>query len=247
MDNLLRESMGEDNCSYIKDAQQTTHYKIIDNCSSEHCEELINRGWRRFGAMFFRPICPTCDKCESFKIDVNNFKFSKSQRRILRKNSETKIYLNKPEVTKEHLALFEKYHLHMKGKRGWAHEVTDAKHYYASFVHGHGDFGYEILYYIEDKLVGVDLVDILPDGISSIYFYYDPDYEKNSLGTYSMLQQIHLAKQNDLAWIYMGYYVQGCQSLEYKSRYTPYKVLQGRPSQTQKAQWNQADKDNIML
>jgi len=237
MDNLLRESMGEDKCAYLEDAQQTTHYKIIDNCSSENCEALIERGWRRFGAMFFRPICLDCTQCESFKIDVNNFEFSKSQRRVIRKNSETTIYIQQPKVSNEHLELFEKYHKHMKDKRGWKYEPTDAKHYYASFVHGHEAFGYEILYYDGDKLIGVDLIDILPHGISSIYFYYDPDYEKRSLGTYSMLQQIKLAKQNNLAWIYMGYYVQGCQSLEYKSRYTPYKILKGRPLDNEEAQW----------
>jgi len=238
MDNLLRESMGEDKCAYLPDAKQTTHYKIIDNCSRKHCEELINRGWRRFGSMFFRPICQECDKCESFKIDVKNFEFSKSQRRILRKNRDIKIYIQTPEVTTQHLELFEKYHLHMKDKRDWSHEATDAKHYYASFVYGHGDFGYEILYFDEDKLIGVDLVDILDNGISSIYFYYDPNYAQNSLGTYSMLQQIQLAKNSNLEWIYMGYYVKGCQSLEYKSRYTPYQVLQGRPQDYQEAQWS---------
>ena len=238
MDNLLRESMGEDKCSYLEDATQTTHYKIIDNCSSENCEALIERGWRRFGRMFFRPICRDCTKCESFKIDVNNFKFSKSQRRVMRKNNETTMYIQQPKVSNEHLALFEKYHKHMRDKRAWKYEATDAKHYYASFVHGHESFGYEILYYDGDKLIGVDLIDILPHGISSIYFYYDPDYEKLSLGTYSMLQQIKLAQQNNLAWIYMGYYVQGCQSLEYKSRYTPYHVLEGRPQENEEAKWH---------
>ena len=238
MDNLLRESMGEDKCSYLQDTQQTTHYKIVDNCSEKNCETMIERGWRRFGAMFFRPICQECNKCESFKIDVKNFEFSKSQRRVLRKSSHIKMYIQEPKVSTEHLKLFEKYHLHMKDKRAWAHETTDAKHYYASFVHGHGDFGYEILYYHEDKLIGVDLVDILPNGISSIYFYYDPDFEKLSLGTYSMLQQVQLAQKNNLEWIYMGYYVQGCQSLEYKSRYTPYKILEGRPLDNEESVWH---------
>ena len=112
--------------------------------------------------------------------------------------------VQKPQVTQTHLDLFEKYHLHRKVKRDWSHEETTPRHYYMSFVHGHGDFGYEVLYYIEDKLVGVDLIDILPSGISSIYFYYDPDYDQYSLGTYSMLQQITIAKESGLKWIYMG-------------------------------------------
>jgi len=237
MDRLVRECVNEDACSYLDGYTQKTHYKIIQDCSVEQCEALIQRGWRRFGHMFFRPICIGCSACESFKIDVSNFEFSKSQRRILRKNEATKIVIQKPEMTLKHLELFEKYHLHMKDKRDWNHETTSPRHYYTSFVYGHGDFGYEVLYYIEDELVGVDLIDILPSGISSIYFYYDPCYEKYSLGTYSMLQQIQMAKDAKLDWIYLGYYVKGCQSLEYKSRYTPYDVLQGRPLDEDKPIW----------
>ncbi len=236
-DKVLRETQNEDNCAYLQDTKQTTYYKIIENCSTEYCEHLIERGWRRFGSMFFRPICETCTQCESLKVDVKNFAYSKSQRRVKRKNTDTKIHIRKPKVSQEHLELFEKYHLHMKDKREWAHNYTDAKHYFASFVHGHGDFGYEVLYFIDNKLVGVDLVDILPNGISSIYFFYDPDYEQYSLGTYSMLQQIQIAKDNDLDWIYMGYYVKECQSLAYKSRYSPYKTLEGRPNENTTAKW----------
>lgn len=237
MNRLLRESTNDEECTYLKDAKQTTHYKIIDSCSVAYCEALIERGWRRFGNMFFRPICADCQACESFKIDVKNFEFSKSQRRILRKNAHLDMVVQAPTVTKEHLNLFEKYHWHMKDKRGWSHETTTPHHYYMSFVHGHGAFGYEILYYIDEKLVAVDLIDVLPNGISSIYFYYDPDFDKLSLGTYSMLRQIEIAKSEGLEWIYVGYYVKGCQSLEYKSRYTPYHVLQGRPWDENEPSW----------
>lgn len=237
MNTLLHECTNEDVCSYLDNTRQTTHYKIINNCSQSYCEALIERGWRRFGNMFFRPVCADCTACESFKIDVKNYAFSKSERRILKKNQHTKIVVQHPEVTTAHLALFEKYHSHMKNKRDWNHETTTPKHYYMSFVHGHGDFGYEVLYYIDDVLVGVDLIDILPNGISSIYFYYNPEFSNYSLGTFSMLQQIQMAKEKELDWIYMGYYVQSCQSLKYKSRYKPYHVLQGRPQDEHEPHW----------
>jgi len=238
MNNIINELQNSDKCSYLDNHEQTTHYKIIENCTSEFCEDMIDRGWRRFGAMFFRPICEDCTSCESFKIDVKNFEFSKSQRRIIRQNTNTKIIITKPQFTQSHLDLFEKYHAHMKDKRGWSHEKTSPQHYYASFVHGHEDFGYEVLYFIEDKLVGVDLIDVLNNGISSIYFYYDPDFSRYSLGTFSMLNQIKIAKESDLDWIYMGYYVKGCQSLEYKSKYKPYKILDGRPWDSDTPIWN---------
>ncbi len=241
MNRLLRECTDEEQCAYLENAKQTTHYKIIEDCNIEYCEALIERGWRRFGYMFFRPVCSECQACESFKIDVANYSFSKSERRILNKNKNTKIVIQQPQVTTAHLQLFEKYHVHMKEKRNWDHETTTARHYYMSFVHGHADFGYEVQYYIDNVLVGIDLIDILPSGISSIYFYYDPDYAKYSLGTFSMLQQIQIAKGNHLKWIYMGYYVQGCQSLEYKSRYKPYHILQGRPCDASDPVWTPAD------
>jgi len=242
--NILHECTTEEKCSYLDNATQTTQYKIINNCSSDYCSSLIEKGWRRFGNMFFRPVCADCHACESFKIDVANYNFSKSERRTLRKNDDLKIVIQRPQVTSTHLELFEKYHLHMKDKREWTHHEVTPRHYYTSFVNGHESFGYEVLYFLEDRLIAIDLIDVLDEGISSIYFYYDPEFSNRSLGTFSMLQQIQMAQEAELKWIYMGYYVKGCQSLEYKSRFKPYYVLQGRPWDTHVAQWIPSDEQN---
>ncbi len=193
--NLLKEFSLNDKCSYLDDKEQTMHYKVIDNCSAQYTQELIERGYRRFGKMYFRPMCSECSECQSIKIDVDNYKFTKSQRRVLNKAKHIKSYAQEPSMSQEHIDLFEKYHLFMKDKKGWSHQETTAEHYYNSFVHGHEDYGYEVLYFDEDKLIGVDLIDILDDGISSIYFYYDPDYSHLSLGKLSLLMQIKFAQQ----------------------------------------------------
>ena len=235
--NILKEFALNDKCSYLEGLEQTTHYKIINNCSTLECQELIERGYRRFGKMYFRPICPECNECQSIKIDVANYIFSKSARRVLRKAEHIDTYIQRPSITKEHLALFDKYHLYMKEKKGWEHNTTSADHYYGSFVVGHENFGYEILYYDDEKLIAVDLVDILDEGISSIYFYYDPDYAHLSLGKLSLYNQIRYAKETKKAWIYLGYYVENCPSLSYKSEYKPYVTLQGRPSEDEEYVW----------
>lgn len=235
--NLLKEFLLDDKCSYLDDKDQTTHYKVINNCDAKSCEDLIERGYRRFGKMYFRPICATCTECQSIKIDVENFKFSKSARRIINKAENITAYIQTPSVTQEHLALFKKYHLYMHDKKGWSYDETTSQHYYNSFVTGHADFGYEVLYYDDDKLIGVDLIDILENGISSIYFYYDPDYAKYSLGKLSLYNQIKYAKSTNKKWIYLGYYVEGCPSLSYKSEYTPYVTLQGRPHEHEEFIW----------
>ena len=167
--NLLKEFSLEDKCSYLKDKTQTTHYKVIQNASAKSCQELIERGFRRFGKMYFRPICVGCNECQSIKIDVANYNFSKSERRVLKKAAHIKTYIQKPTLTQEHLNLFAKYHSFMHEKKGWDYNETTPEHYYDSFVSGHEDFGYEVLYFDEGKLIGVDLVDILEDGISIFY------------------------------------------------------------------------------
>ena len=215
--NLLKEFLLNDKCSYLQDKEQTTHYKVIDDCDAMQCQELIERGYRRFGKMYFRPICSECDECQSIKIDVNNFKLSKSGRRVMKKASFIKTIIQTPSMSQAHLDLFETYHLNMKDKKGWEHSQTNPQSYYSSFVDGHNGFGYEILYFDEDKLIGVDLIDILENGISSIYFYYDPNYMKYSLGKLSLLYQIEFAKAQQKEWIYLGYYVKDCSSLSYKA------------------------------
>jgi len=235
--NILKEFSVDSKCSYLDNLEQTTNYKIIEDCSTAECQEYIERGYRRFGKMFFRPSCSTCSECQSIKIDVDNFTFSKSQRRVLKKATIIKSYIRKPTMTKEHLELFEKYHLHMKKTKGWEHNPVTTQGYYSSFVDAHNDFGYEILYYDEDKLIGVDLIDVLDDGISSIYFYYDTDYMSYSLGKLSLYNQILFAKESKLKWIYLGYYVQDCPSLSYKSHYKPYLTLDGQPRLEDEYNW----------
>ena len=125
----------------------------------------------------------------------------------------------------------------MHDKRGWDKQAINIKNYYMSFVNGYNEYGYEVLYFDEDKLIAIDLIDILPNGISSIYFYYDPDYSHLSLGKFSMLRQISYAKANYLDWIYMGYFVKECQSLAYKSDYKPYLTLEGTPQERENPTW----------
>ncbi|UCN00655.1 arginyltransferase [Sulfurimonas sp. SWIR-19] len=236
--NLLKEFLLDDTCSYLSDKKQTTHYKVINNCDSKSCEALIERGYRRFGKMYFRPICTACTECQSIKIDVENYTFSKSAKRVMKKAKDITSYIQVPSVTQEHLELFEKYHLYMHDKKGWDYSATTAQHYYNSFVTGHADFGYEVLYYDQERLIAVDLIDILENGISSIYFYYDPDYAQYSLGKLSLYNQIKYAKNTNKKWIYLGYYVEGCPSLSYKAQYTPYLTLQGRPHEHEKFIWS---------
>jgi len=225
-------------CAYIKDKMVRMNYKHIEKATQAYNTALIHRGWRRFGCYYFHPICNGCNECKSVRIDVKNFKPTKSQRKAIKRNRETtEIIIQKPSLTQSHIDLYNKYHSFKHQKDDWSHRNISPREYKENFVEGAHSFGKEVLYLIDGKIIGVDLIDILDDGISSIYFYYDPDYPKLSLGTYSLLYQVELAKVLDLPWIYLGYWVDGCKAFAYKPNFQPQEILDGFPNINKTAVW----------
>ncbi len=234
---IIEFSTLQSRCVYLPDQLMKMRYKYIKECPESLNNTLVKRGWRRFGHYYSRPECTHCTACQSLRIDVANFRPGRSQRRVARQQG-IRTFTRKPTVTYEHLKLYEKYHRYMEQKRGWDYYSVDAESYHDLYVKGYATFGNEIQYYYDGKLVGIDLIDYLDDGISANYFYYDPDYAHLSLGTYSLLQQIELARKHRLSWIYLGYYVSACASLRYKANYKPYQILQNNPSETEEPLWS---------
>ena len=223
-------------CVYLPDKLMKMRYKYIKNAPEPLNNSLVRRGWRRFGDYYSRPECAACNACVSMRIDVARFTPSRSQKRVW-KQKGIRHFVRKPVVTYEHLKLYEKYHRHMQQKRGWDYYSVDASSYYDLYVRGYGTFGTEVDYYYEGNLIGVDLIDYLDDGISANYFYYDPDYARLSPGTYSLLKQIDFARERELSWIYLGYYVRDCQSLRYKERFRPFQILRNQPGEDAEPEW----------
>lgn len=215
----------EDKCPYLAEKKCRMEYKFIQNCTKELNQELVTRGWRRFGAYFSRPICASCDECVGLRIKALEFKFSKSYRRVLAKNAYTRVLLRRPNLSNEHLFLHDKYHKFMRKKRAWSPQELSFRQYFNLYVDGAQDFGFELDFYVDEKLVCVDYIDVLADGISSIYCFYDPDFSHLSLGKFSLLMELKLARNRALPYIYLGYFVAGCKSLVYKADYSPCQML----------------------
>ena len=109
--------------------------------------------------------------------------------------------------------------------KGWpSHAGETADDYVESFVDNPFPTQ-EWCYYLGQRLVGVGYVDQLPEGLSAIYFYYDPDERDRSLGTFNVLSILAAARALNVPHVYLGYYVEGCRSLEYKGRFRPNEVL----------------------
>lgn len=215
-------------CSYLPNVEAKFRYFYIKNCTADFYYHLLERGWRRFGNYFFAPICSGCEKCISIRQDCMLFEFSKSHKRILK--NPLRLEIRRPYVSEKHLELYAKYHQNMEVKKGWEFQGINLETYYDTFVQGFLDFGYEFDYYIEDRLVGVAYVDITSLGISALYCYYDHNFSTYSIGTYSILKQIEVAKKYNIRYFYPGYWIVNHHSMGYKERFKPFEILCNRPS-----------------
>lgn len=212
-------------CSYLPGETSSLAYRISPGMPASVFGELLRRGWRRHGTYLFRPACPACVKCRSVRVDVAAFEPSKSQRRCLQRNAGINVVMQRPSVTPAHIALYNRWHVDRTERRDWRHDETTREQYAESFLAGRFESACEMLYYDGRQLIGVGLVDVVDDALSSAYFYYDPDWLPRSPGTYSALREIEFCRQTGRRWCYLGYWIAECPSMAYKNRFRPYEVL----------------------
>jgi arginyl-tRNA--protein-N-Asp/Glu arginylyltransferase len=223
-------------CAYLPGIPAMLDVRLLTDVTPQETEHLVERGWRRFGPEYFRPICIGCQECISLRVPVKQFRFSKSQRRVVRRCEKVTVEIRTPRADAGRVALYRKWHAAREAACGWQENPLDEDGYRRQFCFPHPS-GREMTYWADGKLVGVGLVDEMPHSLSSTYFYFDPDYAKLSLGVYSALCEISLALQLGKNYVYLGYRVAGCKSLVYKSGFRPHEVLLGRPGEGEQAEW----------
>ncbi len=186
--------------------------------------DRLRRGWRRFGPVIFRPECPSCRMCQSLRVPVNTFHPRESQRRAWNKNQgSVTLRIDSPSVSPEKLDLFARFQQHGHEVKGWPADEGDQ----LGLMTANPFPTEEWCYYVDDRLIAVGYVDALPEGLSAIYFYHDPAERHRSLGAYNVLSILASARERGLPHVYLGYYVEGCRSLDYKARFRPNEVLGG--------------------
>jgi arginine-tRNA-protein transferase len=235
----MLEVFQEHPCPYLPDLEARMRYRLIEQCSVDDYATMLERGWRRFGCTFFRPVCVGCDECKSLRLDPGKFSPSRSQKRTWKRNLDLDVLLRPTSLTAEHLELYERYHADMTDRRGWEDKGLSSLHYYQTFVEGRHEWGHELAYYEGDRLLCIALVDLLPNALSAVYCYYDPEERRRGLGVFSILVQLDLARRRGLDHVYLGYWVRPNPSMRYKSAYRPFEILQGRPPLDEPSEWQE--------
>ncbi|MBW8639681.1 arginyltransferase [Hoeflea sp. WL0058] len=203
---------------------------LVGEKAAELNDLLTQGGFRRSQNIAYRPACESCRACVSVRIVASEFEPNKSMRRNLARNSDITAREFQAEPSSEQYALFRDY-LDARHQRGGMSDMTVLD--YAMMVEDTYVPTKIIEYRIEGepdpdgsiaeqgRLIAVALSDIMGDGLSMVYSFFDPDYASRSLGSYMILDHIQRAKDRGLPHVYLGYWVEGSRKMEYKTRFRP--------------------------
>src|SRR5581483_11831543 len=181
----------------------------LGNIGPDGFDALLEAGDRRTGPLLYRPSCPGCTSCEALRVPVRDFRPSRSQRRVLRRNDgEVRTERHRPALTPEHLALYNRH----SRERGLALRTDPAgESDYRFFLIESCVDTWELRYLVGDRLVAVSVLDFGRRSVSSVYHYFDPAEAWRSLGVYSVLKEIELCASLGIDWYYLGLYVEDCR------------------------------------
>lgn len=226
MESVFQYVASPSQCGYLPEQRWQLEYVIVRQLSPEEYLQRLLQGWRRFGVSLFRPRCPGCSACRTIRVLADRFRPDRSMCRLRKANEGViRLSIGTPSVSPDKLDLYDRYHAHQAEAKGWPeHEVNDADSYHYSFVENPIPTQ-EWCYYLGNRLAGVGYVDDLPGGLSAIYFFYDPDFQDRSLGTWNILCLLEQAAARSIPHLYLGYYVEGCKSMLYKGRFVPNQIL----------------------
>lgn len=214
-------------CSYLDNRDARTAFVDPSIPITQNMASALNlQGFRRSGRYLYKTSCPACNACQPLRVPVNDFQPNKNQRRTLKKNEDLTARILRPsEITayidETYYALYQNYieQRHTNGDM-----YPPSREQFDSFIGELYDFSQIVEFRLEDQLVMVSLCDQLSDGLSAIYTFFDPALEKRSLGTYAILWQIQHCTRQDLPFLYLGFWVAGCNKMNYKSCYRPNEI-----------------------
>jgi len=211
-------------CGYLPGRQATSLFVDPGNkAAAQHYSLFLSAGFRRSGRLIYRPHCQSCNECISVRIPVKDFVPRRGQKRILKRNSDLVVIERQPYSSDEHFRLYRKYQGSRHTDGSMDHEDRYA---YEDFLvkspvdtrffefrnSGSPDKG---------KLLALAVTDVVEDGLSAVYTFFDPGEARRGLGVFAILWQIQQTAHMNLPYLYLGYWIKDCQKMSYKRDYRP--------------------------
>jgi arginine-tRNA-protein transferase len=207
-------------CSYLPDCQAQEEYFVAEVLDPEDYHLLMDLGWRRSGHLFYHPRCGDCRECVPIRVPTGSFCRSRSQRRVWRRNRDVTVFVDHPRPTEEKWSLYVRF---LRGRQDGAmsEDFSDM----VRFLYRSPVRTLEVCYRLGNVLVGVGIIDVSRRAVSTVYFFFDPEVARRSLGVFSVLWEIEWARARRIPYYYLGYYVRGAKGMSYKADYRPHELL----------------------
>ncbi|MBV1867519.1 MAG: arginyltransferase [Marinosulfonomonas sp.] len=218
-------------CPYLEGRMERKLFTALQgDYATKLNDTLSKQGFRRSQNVLYRPSCAECSACLSARIRVADFAPSKSQRRTARRNGDLIRNATAPWASEDQYALFRSY---LDGRHAQGGMADMDIFEFAAMIEETPIRSRVIEYKepaengAEGDLTAVCLTDVLDDGLSMVYSFYDPSGKRDSLGTYVILDHIRIAQEAGLPYVYLGYWVPGSPKMSYKARFSALEVYQG--------------------
>lgn len=216
-------------CPYLPDRVERKVFTNLDVDEAEDLHELLSHnGFRRSQSIVYRPACPSCSLCRPTRVPVDDFTPSKRWRRVKNKNRGLVRTPSPPHASREQYELLKTY-LDSRHAEGGMADMSLRD--YVSMVEGSPVpsviFEYRDGPEDDAPLIAAAIADVLRDGLSMVYSFFNPAFSDRSLGNYIILDHIDHARELGLPYVYLGYWVSGSQKMGYKANFRPLEVLDG--------------------
>jgi arginine-tRNA-protein transferase len=217
-------------CPYLDGRSERKLFTALQGENAEKLNNALSRqGFRRSQNVLYRPSCADCTACLSARIRVADFAPSRTQRRVLRRNTDLSRTATSPWATEEQFDLFRRYLDQRHADGGMADmdifefaamiEETPVKSRVIEYRSSTAEEG--------RRLTAVCLTDVLDDGLSMVYSFFDPARVGSSLGTYLILDHVEIARNAGLPYVYLGYWVPGSRKMGYKANFAALEIFKG--------------------
>jgi arginine-tRNA-protein transferase len=227
-------TLSEHDCAYLPGRATTMRAFVVRSMPPILYHALMDAGFRRSGRFVYQPACDGCRACVPIRVPVERFRPSKSQRRCARKNADLDVRIGTPDPTDEKYDLYVRYLRDWHGRAGADNALTEtcssfgaSREQFESFLYDSPVETIEFTYRRrpDGLLVAVGICDVCAMSLSSVYFYFDPAHSWRGLGTYGALRELAHARAAEIPYYYLGFWVHGCPSMQYKSDFRPNESL----------------------